>query len=295
MTPLTRDGLVLPLQPSPGLHPRIHPRADWAQDTCPPGKGLRTEESPKFLLVHHSETPAPGRAAQVVGQLRSFYRFHTTTKGWPDVAYNFLVDPFGGLWEGRAGSLDRPIRGDATGGSQGHAELVCFLGSFSQSPPTKAALDAAAELLAWLAVRDGIDLFAKKSITFTSRGSNKWPQGSLVTTWPIAGHREMSQTSCPGDALYPLVRKRLLPQAQRIVGAPTPAPTPRPSLSSAPSPGAATPTAAAPAGAQGPIAFALPLGVGLGAAGLLTVGAWYVSRRRGGAASTEPRRATRDP
>ena len=289
MTPLTRRSRLLPLQPKPGLRPSIHPREDWAQGTCPPGKGLRTEESPAFLLVHHSETPAPTRTAQVTGQLRSFYRFHTTAKAWPDVAYNFLVDPFGGLWEGRSGSLDGPIRGDATGGSQGHAELVCFIGSFSQAPPTDAALDAAAELLAWLAVRDQIDLFAKKTITFTSRGSNKWPKGSPVTTWPIAGHRDMSQTSCPGDALYPLVRKRLLPQAQRIIGAPSPTPRPSPSQASTPSP-----NASAPAGPEGRADLAVPLGVGLGAAGLLTAGAWYVHRRRGGARGTEPRRAMRD-
>lgn len=61
---------------------------------------------------------------------------------------------------------------------------------------------------AWLADRYAIDLTAL--VTFTSRGSNRWKRGAEVTTDPVAGHRDMSLTACPGDALYPLVRTQLV-------------------------------------------------------------------------------------
>jgi hypothetical protein len=34
--------------------------------------------------------------------------------------------------------------------------------------------------------------------TFTSRGSNRWPAGATVKAATISGHRDTSQTACPG-------------------------------------------------------------------------------------------------
>lgn len=282
---IPRRSLLLPAEPvATDLKPSIRPRADWADHTRRARGRLTPENDPSFLLVHHTESPTPTRRAQVPHAIRGFFDYHTGTKGWPDVAYNFFVDPFGGLWEGRTGSLAGPVRGDATGGSQGHAELVCFIGSFTREPPAGRALDAAAALLAWLAVRDGIDLSAGRTIRFTSRGSNRWPKGSSVTTWPVAGHREMSFTSCPGDALFPLLRKRLLPAARKILAATTdPASSSAsPTVMGAPTASFASPSPSPDAGATSPTEqpFVGPWGVGLGVAGIAAAGGWYLRRRR---------------
>lgn len=157
----------------------------------------------RVLLVHHSETSNSYRPDAVAAQIRSFHRYHTTTKGWPDVAYNFFVDRYGGLWEGRTGSLDGPVIGDATGGTQGFSQLCCFIGSHTSEAPTPEAQDAMVSLLAWLSVRYEIDALGWTS--FASRGSNRWPTGVTVETATIEGHRAMSKTTCPGDAAYPLV------------------------------------------------------------------------------------------
>lgn len=281
---IARRTLLLPAEPpAASLRPAIHPRAEWAGHTRP-ARGQLVPEKPAFLLVHHSESPTPKRHAQVPQAIRSFFDYHTGPKGWPDVAYNFLVDPFGGLWEGRTGSLARPVRGDATGGSQGHAELVCFIGSFDREPPSGSALDAAAKLLAWLAARDGIDLTAARTIRFISRGSNRWPKGAAVTTWPVAGHREMSFTSCPGDALFPLVRKRLLPAARTVLAgtvAALPASPPPTPVSTRPTPAGGPESPGNPGAAGQPgSSLDLPWGWGLGLAGLTAAGAWYLRRRR---------------
>jgi hypothetical protein len=208
------------------------------------------EEAPgdvRFLLVHHTQTPNDDRPEEIADRLRSIYRYHTGNKGWPDVAYNFFVDSTGRVWEGRTGSLDRPVRGDATGGSQGFAQLCCFVGDHSTEPPTAAAQESMSRLLAYLADRYGIDLCAGPTITFTSRGSNRWPAGTTVTTDPVAGHRDMSQTVCPGDGVYPLVRSTLLQRAQQIQAACAPPP---PSTTTTPAPVVDAPTAAASASAR---------------------------------------------
>ncbi len=243
--PLTRRTLIIsgaaaavafaalpaPARAQPTLEPPpIHPRDDWAQGLQPVGPlSVEAPEDVRFLLVHHSATPNGDSAEQIPARIRGFFNYHTNEKGWPDVAYNFFVDPYGGLWEGRQGSLDAPVKGDATGGSQGFALLICFIGDFATEPPTPEAMDAAACLLAWLASAHGIDIAEGSTTHFVSRGSSLWPAGAEVVTDTIAGHRDMSHTTCPGDALYPLVRAELAPAARQLLGtslAPTPAPTP---------------------------------------------------------------------
>ena len=39
--------------------------------------------------------------------LRGIQSFHQNTNGWCDIAYNFIVDRFGRIWEARAGVSTR--------------------------------------------------------------------------------------------------------------------------------------------------------------------------------------------
>jgi hypothetical protein len=160
----------------------------------------------RFLLVHHSASSNHYGTGAVSGLIRAFYRLHTGRRGWPDVAYNFLVDRFGGIWEGRSGSVQQPVKGDATGGSQGFALLCCFIGDHRDALPTLEAQQAMISLLGWLADTYGIPTDPGSTATFVSRGSNRWATGTQVTTATIAGHRDMSRTVCPGGAAYGLVR-----------------------------------------------------------------------------------------
>jgi len=225
----------------------VQPRAAWGADLKPTGP--LSEEAPgdvRFLLVHHTASPNGYSRAEVPGLLRGFYGFHTTDKKWPDLAYGFMVDRFGQVWEGRTGSLSGPVKGDATGGSQGFAVLCCFIGDHAALPPSAEALDAMGKLLGALAARHGIDVHPGASTSFVSRGSNLHPPGTKVNTPTIAGHREMSKTTCPGDACYPLIRSRLIPGAVVAAGATSPS-------------GAAPPTT--PTSSVGP-AETLPAGTG---------------------------------
>lgn len=199
----------------------IQPRDIWGADLQPTGPmELEAPGDVRFLLVHHSASPNGYGADRSIGYVRSFYNYHTSdAKGWPDVAYNFLVDEHGQIFEGRQGSLDSPVRGDATGGSQGYAILACFIGDHQDAPPTVAAQSAMVALLAWLAGTYQIDPSPGATAEFISRGSNRHPAGSLVVTPTITGHRTMSHTTCPGDRAYPLVRDSFPQQVSMLLGA----------------------------------------------------------------------------
>lgn len=187
------------------LQPEIAPRSAWGADRPVTGP-IVPEDDVRFLLVHHTASTNDYQPAEVAEQIRGFHQFHTgPEKGWPDVAYNFFVDRFGGIWEARQGSIAGPVRGDATGGSQGFALLCCLIGDHSTEPVTDEARTSMVALLAWLAERHGIDTEPGATVDFVSRGSNRWPVGADVTAATISGHRDMSQTSCPGDFGYDLV------------------------------------------------------------------------------------------
>src|SRR3712207_4826335 len=67
------------------------------------------------LVVHHTAqsntltSSEPNWAARV----RATWSFHTYSRGWGDIGYNWLIDPNGVIYAGRAGSND-PTR-DAVG------------------------------------------------------------------------------------------------------------------------------------------------------------------------------------
>ena len=187
------------------IRPTIRPRNDWAEGLPATGP-LQAEEDVRFLLVHHTASTNDYAEDEVIDQLRGWYSYHTgPEKGWPDLAYNFLVDRYGVIWEGRAGSVDGPIRGDATGGSQGFALLCSLIGDHTQAPMTAEQQTSLVSLLAWLGATYGIDTTPGATVSFTSRGSSRWPAGTQVTAATISGHRDMSTTTCPGDFVYNLL------------------------------------------------------------------------------------------
>lgn len=188
---------------------KIRPRSEWGADLLPKGP-LPSEGDVRFLLVHHTAATTNYSQDSVVRQMRGIYSFHTgSEKRWNDVCYNFFVDRFGGVWEGRAGSLDGPVMADATGGSQGFAQLVCLLGNFEENQPTSEMISSLEKVLAWLALRYQVDPNPGSSVSFVSRGSNKWPSGANVTARTISGHRDMSKTACPGKNVYPLLESEI--------------------------------------------------------------------------------------
>jgi hypothetical protein len=200
----------------PGLS--IYPRDAWGANLPPVGP-IATE-TPQFFLVHH--TASSNAYPSAVNLIQATYAFHTSAaKGWSDVCYEFFIGRDGDVWEGRAGALTGPVVADATGGSQGFAQLICMLGDFTAQLPTPAAMTSLVNVLAWLGGRYAIDISPDATTTFVSRGSQRWATGTVVTTHTIAGHRDMSFTECPGDALYPLLPDiRAAAVAQRAVWKP---------------------------------------------------------------------------
>ena len=224
----------------------ILPRDVWGADLPP--KGPMESEEPgdvRFLLVHHSASANDYSEEQSTQLLRSFYHYHTSAeKGWPDLAYNFLVDRHGQISRGVREASHPPCEADATGGSQGFALLCCFIGDHRDVAPTGAAQSAMIALLAWLSKTYDIDPSPGSTVEFVSRGSNLHPRGTAVTSPTITGHRTMSRTTCPGDAAFALVEGSFPTQVNAAVAGAAPAPS---GLENSPATGEPDPAASSPA------------------------------------------------
>src|SRR3954469_771563 len=196
--------------PSAGMPP-ILPRSAWGASRCKPrvtpGYGIV-----RVAYVHHTLSLngySRSRAASVV---LGVCLFHRNSRGWNDIGYDFLVDRYGRVFEGRAGGVDAPVIGAQAGGFNTESTGVSVIGDFTRSAPPKAAMDSLARLLAWKLGLHGVPAIGKTTVTSAGGPSTGYRAGTRVTINRISGHRDVDLTECPGPALY-----RRLPALRRAV------------------------------------------------------------------------------
>jgi N-acetylmuramoyl-L-alanine amidase/FG-GAP-like repeat len=170
--------------------PQIFSRAQWGAD-----ERLRDRSSLKYYevhagFVHHTVNANGYTRSQVPALIRGIYGYHTQSKGWSDVGYNFIVDRFGRIWEGRYGGVDRPVVGAHTLGYNEYSFAMSALGNFESGSAPAAMVDAYGRLMAWKLALHGVDAGSRRQRV----GTRYFPA--------INGHRDAGTTACPGRNLY---------------------------------------------------------------------------------------------
>ncbi|WP_370327822.1 cell wall-binding repeat-containing protein [Euzebya sp.] len=180
--------------------PRIVSRAAWGADESSVRGDPSYARSVERAFVHHTVGSNDYSQAQAPGIVRGVMAYHVGSNGWSDIGYNFLVDRFGTVYEGRRGGIAEAVIGAQAGGFNTESTGVALMGTYTSASPPAAMLDAAERIIAWKAdvhhfhpLRDG---------QATSMGSSRYPEGAVVTLQNVSGHRDVSLTSCPGDATY---------------------------------------------------------------------------------------------
>ena len=180
-------------------------RAGWGAD-----ESLRscTPSSAPVLrggILHTTATSNDYTAEQSPAVMRAMYAYHTRSLGWCDLGYNFLVDRFGTLFEGRAGSVSRHVIGSHTGGFNTGTVGVSMIGHHDLVAPTSAQLRTVERVFAWKLGGAGLD--PQGTTTYVSGGGSatRYAKGAVVRKPVISGHRDYSPKSCPGNLAYPLL------------------------------------------------------------------------------------------
>ena len=180
--------------------PPIVLRAGWRADESIVRSAPWYADRIGFSVVHHTAGAQPSTPAQSAAIVRGIQRYHVQGNGWNDIGYNFLVDRFGQVFEGRAGGIARNVVGAHAQGFNTGSVGVAVLGTYTAAGIEQPAKDALVALLAWRLDVAHVDPAA--SVVWRSGGNPRYPAGTPVLLRVVSGHRDTGPTSCPGQILY---------------------------------------------------------------------------------------------
>lgn len=193
--------------PSDAPKPAMVARTAWGapEGESSPGWAPHFRRVTHMVIHHTATTNSDGDYA---ARVRAVWYFHSHTRGWGDIGYNYVIDPNGVIYEGRAGGDDVEA-GHAypfNSGTMG----IGMLGNFERVAPSAAAQAALVDLLSWKANQRGIDPLGIEPI-------KGYTNCNTVITYvrpTIAGHRDyrgsacgraFNDSTCPGDKLYSML------------------------------------------------------------------------------------------
>jgi len=164
----------------------VQPRSSWR--AAPPRANKDAMTRIHRVTLHHSGTRFDSLEAGVTAsRLRSIQRHHQASNGWADIAYHYVVDRAGRIWEGRA------LRWQ--GAHAGNQELnrgnigVCVLGDFGSQRLTQDQAESLLHLLEAL------------------RTHYRIPRGGFLTHQEIRERNQAGSTVCPGSELTHLLHR----------------------------------------------------------------------------------------
>jgi hypothetical protein len=197
----------LALSPNPGWPvPAIVTRAQWGANEGLRRGGQIYDSSIQKIIVHHTGTP--NDITNYAGLCRSILSYETSGE-YIDIAYNWLIDPDGRIYEGRW-ATDYPGGAAHTGERSGanvrggHALNhntrtigIALMGTYDDIDPSGPMIDALVTLLTWKCARWGLDP--------RGRGNYTAGNGAVENLFNICGHRDTYATDCPGTRVEPML------------------------------------------------------------------------------------------
>ncbi|OMG34242.1 N-acetylmuramoyl-L-alanine amidase, partial [Actinomyces naeslundii] len=162
-------------------------------------------ESAGHVVVHHTAGTNNYSAGQSASIVRGIYYYHAVTLDWGDIGYNFLIDKYGTVFEGRSGSVAAPagemsVGAHARGVNTGTMGLS-MMGDYSSVSPSDAQLSSVGRMAGWFLKRAGIaDANGRAGLHVWT--TERYQAGSTISMPRILGHRDVGYTTCPGNAGY---------------------------------------------------------------------------------------------
>ncbi|QZN84803.1 DUF4214 domain-containing protein [Cellulomonas sp. C5510] len=179
--------------------PGVITRAQWGAraPVCTPD----TASTLVGAVVHHTAgSNSYSSVAAAMQQIRNDQAYHIDGRKWCDIGYNFIVDKWGNIYEGRVNSSIAPVIGVHAGGFNTGTVGIAMLGTYS-AVPSAATQDAVGRVIGWRLGRYGVNPQGSMSY-YTGNGENSRYKNTTVSLPRVFGHRDVSYTACPGDGGY---------------------------------------------------------------------------------------------
>jgi hypothetical protein len=165
---------------------------EWRADLPAPNyERIYTET--KNIIIHHSA--GSNSEANYTDVVRNIYTYHTETREWDDIGYNYLIAPNGTIYAGRdPGEYSQDmVQGAHFSGNNAHTLGICVLGNYEEVIVPDTAYQSLQKLVTWKCAKDSL----QPLLTASHPLNNKLPV--------IAGHSDGGSTLCPGEYLYELL------------------------------------------------------------------------------------------
>ena len=156
---------------------RFVERNEWGAQ--PPSEPLPKMKLPvPYVIISHTATEFCTTQSECTFHVRFAQTFHIESRKWSDIAYSFLIGGDGLVYVGRSWDY----MGAHSFGFNNISIGISFIGTFNAVKPPKNQLYAAQRL-----IELGIE------------------GGKIAPDYKLLGHRQISQTLSPGDALYSII------------------------------------------------------------------------------------------
>ena len=175
----------------------------YGEDYCPVTLSTTTVT---HLVIHHSSSNYP--SSDYAAVVNTYYTWHTSGNGWSDIGYNWLVDPNGILYKGRAwvnGNMN--VQGAHNSEKNSHTIGLNVIGNYDTYEPTENSITTLVEIAAFWADNVSIDPLGT-AYHYCSHGTHA----------TITGHKDCGGgTACPGANIvskYTNIRNRVYDRLQ---------------------------------------------------------------------------------
>lgn len=180
-------------------------RKDWEKTLVWPQQIVHHKRK---IIIHHTadsftyETPW-----DVSKALEHFYKLHTLKNWWWDIGYNFLIDPFGKVYEWR--NWWQGVVGAHADWNNSSTLWIAMMWNFEKNKPTP------------VMIRSLIKLCVSLWYYYDIRPSNKMPYFTAIEEEPyleigfhdaVVWHKDTKNTACPWVYLYekiPAIKKEI--------------------------------------------------------------------------------------
>ncbi|XP_053394308.1 peptidoglycan recognition protein 1-like [Mercenaria mercenaria] len=162
-------------------YPDIISRSDWGAQSA--SKYIPNLKHPvEYAVIHHTASSSCSTIEKCKTYVRNTQSGHIDDPEiGSDIAYNFLVDKNGNVYEGRGWDKVGYHCGDW--GINSNSIGIAVIGNFMTREPSAEAQDAVKSLLEMAVYKRKLD-----------------------STYKLRGHRDVNGSACPGDKFYNLIK-----------------------------------------------------------------------------------------
>lgn len=173
-------------------------RYEWTQKLVWPIKKVKKIDR---IIIHHT-AESLDKVADDETLLRAIYYYHTKTKWWGDIGYNYVIWQRGTIYEWRA--WGDYVDGAHVYGNNAGTVWISVMGNYENLHLNK-------DQKIWLLA--AIEYVARKygiNVDETDYGASLCGKASSctwhpVTTLRLIGHKDLAATSCPGRNIYSIL------------------------------------------------------------------------------------------